>query len=30
MRQLHAERAVLGELIEQFEAAEEWLAPMRP
>ncbi|KJA18080.1 hypothetical protein HYPSUDRAFT_205688 [Hypholoma sublateritium FD-334 SS-4] len=30
MRQLHSERAVLGELIDQFEAAEAWLAPMRP
>jgi len=30
MRHLHSENAVLTELIEQFEAAEAWLAPMRP
>lgn len=30
MRQLHSEGAVLRELIDQFEAAEVWLAPMRP
>jgi len=30
MRQLHSEDAVLRELINQFEAAEAWLAPMRP
>ncbi|KAJ7236433.1 XPG I-region protein [Mycena haematopus] len=30
MRHLHAEGAVLRELIDQFEAAEAWLAPMRP
>lgn len=30
MRHLHSENAVLTELIEQFEAAEVWLAPMRP
>ncbi|KAF8998120.1 temperature dependent protein affecting M2 dsRNA replication [Cyathus striatus] len=30
MRHLHSEGAVLRELIEQFEAAEAWLAPMRP
>ncbi|KAJ7114054.1 XPG I-region protein [Mycena epipterygia] len=30
MRQLHSEGAVLKELIDQFEAAEAWLAPMRP
>ncbi|PPQ65190.1 hypothetical protein CVT24_011374 [Panaeolus cyanescens] len=30
MRQLHTEGAVLRELIDQFEAAEAWLAPMRP
>ncbi|PPQ85250.1 hypothetical protein CVT25_010023 [Psilocybe cyanescens] len=30
MRQLHSEGAVLRELIEQFEAAEAWLGPMRP
>lgn len=30
MRQLHSESAVLRELIDQFEAAEAWLAPMRP
>lgn len=30
MRQLHSEGAVLRELIDQFEAAEAWLAPMRP
>jgi hypothetical protein len=30
MRQLHAEGAVLHELIDQFEAAEAWLGPMRP
>ena len=30
MRHLHGENAVLAELIEQFEAAEAWLAPMRP
>jgi len=30
MRQLHSEGAVLRELIDQFEAAETWLAPMRP
>ncbi|KAF7983678.1 hypothetical protein HWV62_19583 [Athelia sp. TMB] len=30
MRLLHAEGAVLRELIDQFEAAEAWLAPMRP
>lgn len=30
MRHLHSESAVLPELIEQFEAAEAWLAPMRP
>jgi hypothetical protein len=30
MRHLHSESAVLTELIEQFEAAEAWLAPMRP
>ncbi|KAG2346862.1 hypothetical protein BDR05DRAFT_959049 [Suillus weaverae] len=30
MRQLHLEGAVLRELIDQFEAAEAWLAPMRP
>ncbi|KAF9263954.1 XPG I-region protein [Marasmius fiardii PR-910] len=30
MRQLHSEGAVLQELIDQFEAAESWLAPMRP
>lgn len=30
MRHLHTENAVLTELIEQFEAAEAWLAPMRP
>lgn len=30
MRSLHAEGAVLRELVDQFEAAESWLAPMRP
>ncbi|PPQ69602.1 hypothetical protein CVT26_001590 [Gymnopilus dilepis] len=30
MRHLHSEGAVLRELIEQFEAADAWLAPMRP
>jgi len=30
MRQLHSENAVLPELVDQFEAAEAWLAPMRP
>jgi hypothetical protein len=30
MRQLHSEGIVLRELIDQFEAAEAWLAPMRP
>jgi len=30
MRQMHAEKAVLPELIDQFEAAEAWLGPMRP
>ncbi|KAK2465487.1 hypothetical protein APHAL10511_002379 [Amanita phalloides] len=30
MRQLHSEGQVLQELIDQFEAAERWLAPMRP
>ncbi|KAJ7230333.1 XPG I-region protein [Mycena pura] len=30
MRQLHSEGAVLKELIDQFESAEAWLAPMRP
>jgi len=30
MRQLHSEGVVLRELIDQFEAAEAWLAPMRP
>ncbi|KAF5362029.1 hypothetical protein D9756_002743 [Leucocoprinus leucothites] len=30
MRQLHSEGQVLRELIDQFEAAEAWLAPMRP
>ncbi|RXW24385.1 hypothetical protein EST38_g1501 [Candolleomyces aberdarensis] len=30
MRQLQSENAVLREVIEQFEAAEAWLAPMRP
>ncbi|KAF5360086.1 hypothetical protein D9758_007578 [Tetrapyrgos nigripes] len=30
MRQLHSEGAVLQELIDQFEAAEAWLKPMRP
>jgi len=30
MRQLHSEGAVLRELMDQFEAAEAWLAPMRP
>ncbi|KAF7317594.1 XPG I-region protein [Mycena kentingensis (nom. inval.)] len=30
MRQLHSEGAVLQELVDQFEAAEAWLAPMRP
>ncbi|KAI0286022.1 temperature dependent protein affecting M2 dsRNA replication [Russula aff. rugulosa BPL654] len=30
MRQLHSEQAVLPELIDQFEAAEAWLGPMRP
>jgi len=30
MRQLHSEAAVLREMIDQFEAAEAWLAPMRP
>ncbi|KAH8795932.1 XPG I-region protein [Flagelloscypha sp. PMI_526] len=30
MRQLHSEAQVLKELIDQFEAAEAWLAPMRP
>ncbi|GJE93269.1 XPG I-region protein [Phanerochaete sordida] len=30
MRQLHSEGAVLRELVDQFEAAEAWLAPMRP
>ena len=30
MRQLHAEGAVMVELIDQFEAAEAWLGPMRP
>jgi hypothetical protein len=30
MRQLHSESQVLRELIDQFEAAEAWLAPMRP
>jgi hypothetical protein len=30
MRTLHAEGAVLRELVDQFEAAESWLAPMRP
>ncbi|KAF8622509.1 hypothetical protein AX15_006953 [Amanita polypyramis BW_CC] len=30
MRQLHSEGQVLQELIDQFEAAEGWLAPMRP
>ncbi|KAH0582480.1 hypothetical protein H2248_010424 [Termitomyces sp. 'cryptogamus'] len=30
MRHLHSEGSVLRELIDQFEAAEAWLAPMRP
>ncbi|KAJ8509502.1 hypothetical protein ONZ45_g8339 [Pleurotus djamor] len=30
MRHLHSEGAVLPELIDQFEAAEAWLRPMRP
>ncbi|KAG6812120.1 hypothetical protein H0H92_004288 [Tricholoma furcatifolium] len=30
MRHLHSEGSVLQELIDQFEAAEAWLAPMRP
>ena len=30
MRQLHAEGSVLRELVDQFEAAEAWLRPMRP
>ena len=30
MRQLHSENAVVRELVDQFEAAEAWLAPMRP
>jgi len=30
MRQLHSEGQVLQELIDQFEAAESWLTPMRP
>jgi len=30
MRQLHSEGAALRELMDQFEAAEAWLAPMRP
>jgi len=30
MRQLHADGIVMRELIDQFEAAEAWLAPMRP
>ncbi|KAJ3511835.1 hypothetical protein NLJ89_g3869 [Agrocybe chaxingu] len=30
MRHLHSEGAVLRELIDQFEAADAWLAPMRP
>lgn len=30
MRQLHSDSGVLPELIDQFEAAEAWLAPMRP
>lgn len=30
MRQLRSEQAVLAELIDQFEAAEAWLGPMRP
>lgn len=30
MRLMHEGRAVLPELIEQFEAAEAWLKPMRP
>ncbi|KAL9713871.1 hypothetical protein Ac2012v2_003483 [Leucoagaricus gongylophorus] len=30
MRQLHSEGQVLRELIDQFEAAEAWLTPMRP
>lgn len=30
MRQLHAEGSVQAELIDQFEAAEAWLGPMRP
>ncbi|TFK20242.1 XPG I-region protein [Coprinopsis marcescibilis] len=30
MRVLHSERSVQDELINQFEAAEAWLGPMRP
>lgn len=30
IRQMHAERMVQAELIDQFEAAEAWLRPMRP
>ncbi|CCM02615.1 uncharacterized protein FIBRA_04718 [Fibroporia radiculosa] len=30
MRQLHSEEHVPRDLIDQFEAAEAWLAPMRP
>lgn len=30
MRQLHSEGNAMPELIDQFEAAEAWLAPMRP
>jgi hypothetical protein len=30
MRQLHSEGGVYQELIDQFEAAEAWLRPMRP
>lgn len=30
MRQLAKDGGVLHELTEQFEAAEAWLAPMRP
>lgn len=30
MRQLHSEGQVMRELIDQFEAAEAWLTPMRP
>jgi hypothetical protein len=30
MRQLHSEGGIYQELIDQFEAAEAWLRPMRP